>query len=103
MTRNDLLNGNVDLIAHAATFLAGRPKQTLQIAPVGGLPVTQVQVTATNLDRVDLHVDERPVASVNIAASPTVMALPKPIAAARVVARGYRGAALVASAGVTIP
>jgi C-terminal processing protease CtpA/Prc len=103
MTRNDLLKGNVDLIAHAAALLAARPQQTLQIAPVGGVPVTKVQVTATNLDRVDLHVDERPVASVDVTASPTVMPLPKPITAARVVARGYRGDALVASAGLTIP
>jgi hypothetical protein len=103
MTRDDLLKGNVDLIAYAATLLAARPQQTLRIAPVGGLPVTQMQIAATNIDRVDLHVDGRPVASVDIAASPTVIPLPKPIAAGRVVARGYRGGALVVSAGMQIP
>jgi peptidase S41-like protein len=103
MTRDDLLKGNVDLIAYAAKLLAARPRQTLQVEAVGGAPVTQVRVTATNLDRVDLHVDERPVASVDITSSPTVIALPKPVAAGRVVAHGYRSGTLVVSAGITIP
>ena len=103
MTRDDLLNGNVDLIAHAATLLAARPKQALQVEAVGNPPVTRMKVTSANVDRVDLHVDGRPVASVDVTASLTVIPLPKPVAAARVVAKGYRGDALVVSAGVTIP
>jgi len=103
MTRDDLLKGNVDLIAYAAKLLAARPRQTLQVEPVGGTPVTQVRVSATNVDRIDLHVDERPVASVDVTANRTVIALPKPIAAGRAVAKGYRGGTLVVSAGMTIP
>jgi len=103
MTRDDLLKGNVDLIAHAAKLLAARPRQTLKVEPVGGAPVAQVRVTAMKVDRVDLYVDERPVASVDVTASPTVIALPKPIAAGRVLAKGYRGGTPVVSARITIP
>lgn len=103
MTRNDLLNGNVDLIAHAATLLAGQPRQTLRVEPADGPPVTQVRVTATNLNRVDLHVNGRPVASVDVTASPLLVPLAKPVTAGRIVARGYRGDALVVSAAATIP
>ena len=103
MTRDDLLNGNVDLIAHAAKLLAARPQQALRIEAVGTPPVAKMKVTATNVDRVDLHVDGRPVASVDVAASPAVIPLPKPVAAARIVAKGYRDDVLVVSAGMTIP
>ena len=103
MTRDDLMNGNVDLIAHAAALLAARPQQTLRVEAVGGLPVTQMKITAANVDRVDLHVDGRPVASVDVTASPTTIPLPKPVASGRVVAKGYRAGALVVSAGLMIP
>ena len=103
MTRDDLLKGNVDLIAYAAKLLAARPRQTLQVDACRRRSRHQVRVTATNVDRVDLHVDERPVASVDVTSSPTVIALTKPIAAGRVVAKGYRGGTLVVSAGITIP
>jgi len=62
MTRDDLLNGNVDLIAYAAKLLEARPRQTLKVETVGAAPVAQVRVTATKVDRVDLYVDDRPVA-----------------------------------------
>ena len=103
MTRDDLLNGNVDLIAYAAKLLEARPRQTLKVETVGAAPVAQVRVTATKVDRVDLYVDDRPVASVDVTASPAVIALPKPIAAGRILAKGYRGGALAVSARITIP
>jgi hypothetical protein len=62
-----------------------------------------VRVTATKVDRVDLYVDERPVASVDVTATPTVIALPKPIAAGRILAKGYRGGTPVVSARIAIP
>ena len=66
MTRADLLQGNVDLIARAAKILAGKPKQTLQIETTGPAPFGKVVVKATDLDRVDLFVDGRPVASTDL-------------------------------------
>ena len=103
MTRDDLLNGNVDLIAHAAKLLAARPQQVLRVEAAGGPPVAQLKVTTAQIDRVDIDVDGRPVASVDVTASPTQIPLPKPVAAGRVAAKGYRGGALVASAAMTIP
>jgi C-terminal processing protease CtpA/Prc len=103
MTRDDLINGNGDLIAHAAALLAARPQQALHVEAGSPPPVTQMKITAANIDRVDLHVDGRPVVSVDVTAGPTLIQLPKPVAAARVVAKGYRDAALVVSAAMTIP
>ncbi len=103
MTRNDLLNGNVDLISHAAKLLAARPQQVLRVEAAGGPPVAKLKVTTAQIERVDIDVDGRPVASVDVTASPTQIPLPKPVAAGRVAARGYRGGALVASAAMTIP
>ena len=97
MTRADLLEHNVDLIAKAAQLLAARPLQSLSIEAVGAAPVNQVRVTSTNIDRVDIVVDGRPVQSTDITASPTVIALPKSLGTGKLVAQGYRAGALVAS------
>ena len=51
MTRDDLLQRNVDLIARAARILKGKPKQTLQIETTGAAPFAKVVVKATDLDR----------------------------------------------------
>jgi hypothetical protein len=103
ITRDDLLKGNVDLIAHAAKLLTERPAQTLQITPASAPPVTQIQMTATSVDRVDLYVDDRPVLSLDITSSPMAIPLPKPLTKGRVVAKGYRANALVVSARIAIP
>ena len=103
MTRGDLLNGNLDLIEHAARLLAARPAHTLDLAPASAPPVSQLQVTASNIDRVDLHIDDRPVLSVDVTSSPTTITLPKPIASGRILGTGYRAGALVVSARIAIP
>ena len=102
MTRDDLLKSNVDLIAHAAKLLAARPAPALQITPASAPPVTQIQVAATDVDRVDLHVDDRPVESLDITSSPMAIPLPKPLTQGRVVAKGYRADVLVVSARIAI-
>jgi len=98
MTRNDLLKGNVDLIAHAAKLLKKQPSQTLTVTAAGHAPTTEVEINATNIDRVDLLVDGRPVESVDVAAAPTKVKLSKPLTGHRLVAEGYRKNQLVASA-----
>lgn len=100
MTRKDLLEGNSDLIARAAAILKGKKSQTLKLATTGTAPFSQVQVTSTNIDRVDLFVDGRPVVSSDVGAGgSTKIAVPKPIAAkSRVEAVGYRKGELVARA-----
>lgn len=102
MTRNDLLQRNVDLIARAAEILKSKPTQTLQLTAVGDSPVAKVEVRSLNVDRLDLLVDGRPVvASTDIVSSsgPISITLPKPVTSRnRVEACGYRNGELVVSA-----
>ena len=101
MTRKDLLEGNADLIAHAAKILKGKKSQTLRLATTGSAPFAKVEVTSTNIDRVDLFVDGRPRRLQRhrlIPRAPTPIALPKPVTSRnRVEAYGYRKGELVVS------
>jgi hypothetical protein len=67
MTRNDVLNGNEDLIAAAAGVLADQPVHKLGVQSVsdanGDLAV---QVSTLGLDRIDTYVDLRPLGSVDV-------------------------------------
>jgi C-terminal processing protease CtpA/Prc len=104
MTRNDLLNRNADLIAHAAAILKGKDKQTLQIAAVGDAPFHQVTVTSSKIDRADVYVNGRPVASTDLALSSGSATIDLPTAAkadSRVEAFGYRKGRLVVSTRLT--
>jgi len=100
LTRKDLLEGNVDLIARAGEILNGKDRQTLQLATTGAAPFAAVQITSTGIDSVDVYVDDRPVASTTVSSSaaPTTVALPKAVTSAnRVEARGYRQGTLAVS------
>jgi hypothetical protein len=102
-TRADLIKHNVDLIARAAQILAAKPTQTLQLAAVGRSPITHVRVTSTNIDRVDLLVDDRPLLSHDVGASAVSIKLPKAVATGgRIAANGYRQGELVASARLAV-
>ena len=60
MTRRDLLERNVDLIADVAQVLAGRPRRAIAAevtSQAGGIELT---LRTTGLDRVDVYVDGRP-------------------------------------------
>ena len=68
MTRDDVLHGNRDLIEKAASLLAGAPSHHLQFEVVtGGDGELVLTVQATNVDRVDVYVDGRPVDSFDVA------------------------------------
>jgi hypothetical protein len=98
MTRRDVLEHNVDLIAKAATILAEMDTQTLQINAVGGVPVRQVTYEAANLDRIDLLVNGRPVVSQDVTAGTGSMTLPAPAPAdSTLTAQGFRQGTLAAS------
>jgi hypothetical protein len=60
MTRRDLLEGNVDLIAEVAQVVTERPRRAIaaEMTPqVGGI---ELALSTTGLDRVDVYVDNRP-------------------------------------------
>jgi hypothetical protein len=62
ITRADLLQGNVDLLARAGTLLAAMPVRRLGVAVAG----TTVSLDTVNLDRVDIYVDGRPATSLDV-------------------------------------
>lgn len=62
VTRADLLQGNVDLLARAGALLAALPVRRLGVAVAG----TTVSLDTVNLDRVDIYVDGRPATSLDV-------------------------------------
>ncbi|MDH4364514.1 MAG: peptidase S41, partial [Acidimicrobiia bacterium] len=103
LTRNDLLNGNADLIEHAAGLLAALPLR--QLDPVAGSVsggVRPVTLTTAAIDRVDVYVGAgagRPFASVDVTDGTTTVNLPATAAGARF--EGWSGGALAVSARLT--
>jgi hypothetical protein len=100
MTKDDVLNGNVDLIAKAAQLLTALPKVALgiQVAPaVSGKRI--VTVTTQGLDRVDVAVDARPRATIDVADGTATVEVPDPGAGKHdIAARGFKGGELRAVA-----
>ena len=104
MTRNDLVNGNADLIARAAQMLARQPAVTLGAevsAPVGGQ--RKVTITTAGLDRVDVSIDRRPRATADVTDGTAVVAVPHPGAGNHDLAvQGFKNGELLAVARVDI-
>lgn len=99
MTRRDLLEQNADLIERAAAILKAQRRQTLSLAAEGAQPVKQLRVVSSGIDRVDVSIDDRPVASIDVGAGSTVVSLPKPVSGqSTVIAQGFREGVLVVSA-----
>jgi hypothetical protein len=82
MTRADVLEGNVDLLARAAELLAHMPVHKLVVTTMRPAKGTlEVALQVANVDRVDIFVDARPRASVDVRdgdASVTVTGVTKP-------------------------
>jgi hypothetical protein len=99
MSRADVLNHNVDLVARAGAILAGMPRQRLtatsQRRPDGSLDMT---IVTANIQRVDVLLGGRPVHTRNVidGAGSFNVAIPAP-AGAGLECRGFRGNELVAS------
>lgn len=71
MTRDDLLSGNADLLAHCATLLRQQAPSNLSAAV--DKPNKKVIFTAQGLDRVDLFLDGHPASSTAVADGATVV------------------------------
>jgi hypothetical protein len=78
MTNNDLLNSNVDLINRAGQMLAALPKITLDVSQVGAVVAGKrtLRVTTHSLDRIDVYVDGRPRASIDVSNGTTQVEVP---------------------------
>jgi hypothetical protein len=77
MTRNDVLNGNEDLISHAAGILAGLPARVLSAtvdqAAGGGVSVS---ATTENISWLDAYIDGRPRLTLDVQSGKTTFQLP---------------------------
>jgi hypothetical protein len=67
LTRNDLLNGNADLIDRAGEILAGMPVRGLTASVAFTRGGMEVNAETLGIDRLDIYVDGRPDASVDVA------------------------------------
>jgi C-terminal processing protease CtpA/Prc len=69
LTRGDIMDGNVDLLARAGELLAARPSYALaldgpaEVRPDGRV---RLRLRTAGLDRVDVAFDDRPVASLDV-------------------------------------
>jgi hypothetical protein len=78
MTRRDLEEDNVDLLAACAEALAVQPVRRLDVAGVvNASGVLELTLTTTGLDRVDIYLDGRPVATPEVTdVDPTPVRVP---------------------------
>ena len=95
MTKNDLLNDNADLIAKAAQMLSTLPRVSLTatIGPVAAGKRT-ISMTTAKLDRVDIAVDGRTRATIDVATGPSSVAIDNPGAGHDIAVRGFKSSVL---------
>ena len=102
MTRDDVLNGNVDLVEAAANLLAQQRPHLLRATFTREDDGLDIEVWTKNVTRLDVSVDERPARSDDISARAHVVHLepPREVPAAGesiVDLRAYEGSVLVAA------
>jgi hypothetical protein len=73
MSRRDVLDGNADLIAYCGQLLAGAPRTSLQAV----LGKSDVTVTTTGLEELEVYVDGRPAEAARAIADGT-LTIPRP-------------------------
>jgi hypothetical protein len=98
MTKEDVLGTNEDLITAVGEILAGMPAYVLDAEPVPDGTGTALRVTTRNLSRLDVHVNDRPLESIDVSDGDHRVRLPSDGASARRVdLRGYAGGELAAA------
>jgi hypothetical protein len=104
MTREDLLNDNVDLIDQAGELLAAMPVRSLQVQVEDGGPgQADVTAAAQGISRLDIYVNGRPSLSLDVQGGQATFRVPKPgAAAATLEIQGFESAQLVARYRVEI-
>ena len=66
MTKNDVLNGNEDLINKAAKTLSTMPVRELTVVTDQSGSILKITATTTGLSRLDTYIDSRPVETLDI-------------------------------------
>lgn len=92
ITEADVLDDNRDLKAAAIALIADQPACWLEAELVTGKQGRTIRVTPTGLDRVDIFVDDRPLASLDAAdGKPATAAVPQTWPAEKLEVRGFAG------------
>jgi len=105
MTKEDVVSNNQNLKAAAAKFLKALPNQALRLTSDPAEPHQKFSVECSNIDRIDLFVNDRPTLSSEVPASQShvPVRLPFPAPGGSVVsANGYRKGEFVVSTRVKI-
>ncbi len=97
MTARDVLEGNVDLMDRAGELLAVMPVRSLDIDATGDGDRLRVEIDATNVDWIAVHVDGRPRASLDVVGGPQSVVIDNVPGARTVWVEGFAGGAVVAS------
>jgi hypothetical protein len=101
LTRADTLNNNPDLIAHAASILAGKPVASFKVNASRTAQKLKLQIASKGVVHVDAYIDGRPRGSRNVVNDAVEFELPEgagftlPAAAVNVELRGYSANQLV--------
>lgn len=98
MTRRDLLEDNADLFDRAGRLLKDRKPHAVSITNAVSVNGSlKLEVKATNVDRVDVYVDQRPYASVDLTDGRADVTVPVAAAARAARIDGFEAGQLVAS------
>ena len=103
MTRNDVLSGNVDLLAAAGKMLASMPVRRMDMA-VGnaGTGTATIDLTVAGIDRIDLYLDTRPRISQDVTDGDVHLTLADVAPGQKVSAYGFAAVELVTASRATI-
>ncbi|HEX2079457.1 MAG TPA: S41 family peptidase, partial [Longimicrobium sp.] len=103
LTRNDLVNDNVDLLNRAGELLAEmKPVRALKVTAQSSSAAQATLLAQTQaISRLDVYVGDRPNQSIDVQASPTTIVVPRAAAPAKLEIRGFDGGKLVARCRMT--
>ena len=104
MTRNDLLNGNEDLLERAGTLLAQGTPRRFDVNLAVQNQMLSVSLTTENIQSIDIYVNDRPVSESTAITNPTTtVTVSMPPSGAGLRIEGFDGGELVASRKITLP
>ncbi len=102
LTRDDLLNGNVDLIDRAGQILKPMPVRRLSVTTSQSGSTLTVKAITRGLDRLDAYVDGRPVSSLDIGNGIHSFDVALPPTEALLELAGYKNGDYVAARRLTV-
>ena len=98
LTRNDLLNGNIDMINAASALLAKRPVYELSVEVKSvSASESKIKTSIKGITRLDVYIDGRPMETTDVNGAQATFTIKKATAVARTAEiRGFSGEELVA-------